>query len=189
MTARLHALYDDGVRALFFHALCEFHARHDGDDLHACRMKLFKVRNGIARAERDERRLFLTDHIHDLVLVRCHEHHIDTKRAIRQRTAAANLIARVLRRTPTRRDDARTARIRHRRREIRLRDPRHAALQDRNLNSQEFFELICHVTTSVNVPCDSYKETSNTSKQPLVKQAGKAHVLPPADFFRSSEAR
>ena len=151
MTAGLHALYDDGIRALFLHTLCELHTRHNGDHLHARRVQLLKIRNGIARAERDKRRLLLADHIDNFVLVRRHEHDVHAERAIRQRTATANLIARVLRRAPARRDDTRAARIRDRSGEIRLRDPRHTALQDGNLDSQEFLQLICHVTTSVNM--------------------------------------
>ena len=113
MTTGLHALHDNCIRALILHALCELHTRYNGDNLHACRMQFLEIWNRIARAERHECRLFLADHIHDLILVRCHEHDVDPERAIRQRTATANLIARVLRRAPTRRDDARTARIRY----------------------------------------------------------------------------
>ena len=98
MAARLHALDDDGIGALFLDALCELHARHDGNDLDPCRMELLKVRNGVACPERDERRFLLADYIHDLFLVGRHEHDVDPERPIRQAAAAANLITRILRR-------------------------------------------------------------------------------------------
>ena len=148
MAAGLHALHNDCVCALLLHTFRELHTRYNGDDLHSCRVQLLKVRDGIACTERYKRRLLLADHIHNLILIRRHEHDVHTKRTIRQRTATTNLIARVLRRTTTRRNDTRTARIRYRRGEIRLRDPCHAALQDGNLDPQEFLQLICHVTTS-----------------------------------------
>ena len=155
MTAGFHPLHNNRVCALLLHTFRKLHTRYNGDDLHSCRVQLLKVRDGIACTERYERRLLLADHIHNLILIRRHEHDVDPERTIRQRTAAANLIARVLRCTPSRRDDARTARIRYRRGEIRLRDPCHAALQDGNLNPQEFLQLICHVTTSY-----LYRQTS-----------------------------
>ena len=102
MTAGLHTLHNDRVCPLFLHALGELHARHNGNDLYPRRVKLLKVRYGIARAERHKRRLFRTDHIHNLVLIRSHEHNVDAERPIRQRTAAANLVTRVLRRASAR---------------------------------------------------------------------------------------
>ena len=98
MAARLHALDDNGIGALFLDALCELHARHDGNDLDPCRMEFLKIRDGVACTERDECRFLLADDIHDLFLVGRHEHDVDPERPIRQAAAAANLITRILRR-------------------------------------------------------------------------------------------
>ena len=138
MSARLHALDDDGVGALLLDTLCELDARDDGDDLHARGVEFFKIRDGIARAEGDECGFFLADDVDDLVLVRRHEHDVDAERAIRETAAAANLIARVLGGTSARRDDACAARVRDGGGEICLRDPCHAALQNGNLDAEQF---------------------------------------------------
>ena len=144
MSAGLHPLYDDGICPLFFHALGKLHARHDRDDLHAGRVEFLKIRHRVTCTKRHERRFLLADDIYDLILIRGHEHDIHTERTICQRTAATDLLACELRRTAACRDDAGTASIRNCRGEIRLRDPCHASLQNRRLDTEQFFQLISH---------------------------------------------
>ena len=144
VAAALHAFRDDRVRARALHALRQRNRRDDRHDLDARVLPAFHILARIARARGQHLDLLIDGELGEVVRVRGQQHDVHAERLVRDRARLADLVADVVDRRRAARDDAETARLGDRRREMVLCDPRHSALYDRVFNAQQFCNLGFH---------------------------------------------
>ena len=135
MTAGLHALYHHGVRALIFDALGKFQIGNYGNNFYTRRMKFFKIRNRVSRAQGDKGGLFLANDVDYLVFVGRHKHHVYAERIFSQLSATANFFASIFRCASAGAYHTCAAGFGHRRGQSRIGNPRHAALNNGIFNA------------------------------------------------------
>ena len=102
---------------------------------------------GISRAGCNNLHAFLYNHLRHLVGKGAHQHDVHTERFIRQLLCAADLTSEPIGVCVHRRDDTESASVADSRREVRVGNPGHTALENRILNSEQFADRrLQHVT-------------------------------------------
>ena len=128
--AALAALGDHRVNARALDDLRQRRGRHDGKNGDTRLFPHFDETRGIARARGDDGDFFLGDHFRDFFDERAHQHEIDAEGLIRHRFTGAYFAAHPVGVRVHGGNDAEAARVGNGARERRVRDPRHAALDN-----------------------------------------------------------
>ena len=144
VAAALHAFRDNSVRARALHALGQRYRRDNRHDLNTGIFPVFHIFARIARACGQHLDFFVDGELREVVRIRGEQHDVQAQRLIRDGTGLANLVADVINRSRAAGNDAETASLGYRRRKMMLRNPRHCALHNRILDTEQFCNLGFH---------------------------------------------
>ena len=130
MAAGFRAFGDDGIGPQLLHAPGQSHAGHHGQHPDARFLPGLHIGAGVACACGDDGHFFLNDQLGHLICLGMHQHDIDAEGLIRHRFTGAYFAAHPVGVRVHGGNDAEAARVGNGARERRVRDPRHAALDN-----------------------------------------------------------